>query len=126
MATYRINYEKELYHFGVKGMKWGSRKTEKVTVSGKRGNRLVKGKLSGYNKNLHTVRGKYHVKALNNAIKGTKIADITVDGVSRHAVERMLKRKIKSTSVINAAKKPLHITEPKVDEQGRTSRQAIG
>lgn len=105
MCSYNYTFPKELYHYGVKGMKWGVRRTKDE---------------------LKYDRGSIE-SSLNRFLKTSIIVnEITVKEVSKHALDQAVNRKISSKEMIDAIKFPLHIKERKIDQFGRTSQRFIG
>ena len=102
---WRYRSTDELCHYGVKGMKWGVRRTREQL-------RHDKGSImSVVNRNASKI-------ATRNGILVTSIAD--------HAGDQAHERKITSKEIVDALQKPLYIKGVKVDDEGRKSQQFIG
>lgn len=98
-------YQAELYHYGVKGMHWGIRRSREELK---------------FNKSSV-------IASVNRAVANT----ITKKGIkltsfSDHAGERAQERKITAKSIIDAVKKPLYISNVVADKEGRPSQRFIG
>lgn len=105
---WRYNYSNELYHYGVKGMKWGVRRSkeelkyDKFSVS------------ATLNRKLPNIR-------TSNGLSITKI--------SNHAFDRIGSRddrKVSAEDIIDALTNPIEIRKPKIDTEGRRSQRFIG
>jgi hypothetical protein len=95
----------EIYHYGVKGMKWGVRRSKEELR---------------YNRNsIYT--------SVNRSIP--KIASkngILVRSFSKHAADQAQDRKVSAKDIVDALKKPLYIEPIKFDKNGRPSKRFIG
>lgn len=110
IRDYMIRYRKPspvtfLMHYGVKGMKWGVRRTPEEL---------------GHNKESVMAR-----------VNRRKIEVTTADGVhvvrmSSHAGDQAQNRKVKTEEIIDALQSPMYIKPTKADPQGRLSQQFIG
>ena len=98
MWSYNYSGSYELYHYGVKGMKWGVRRTPEQI---------------GYNKQINTGT----ITASNGLIVRTS---------SIHAKTRAKDRMVDSEDAVDALKNPLHISDIKTDQYGRRSQRFIG
>lgn len=100
-----IYYGKELYHYGVKGQKWGVRRTKKQLLYDRGSiNSILKKKLVGMN--------------ISNGIVITEC--------KLHVADRGEERSIRAKDIIDAVKNPLYIRKAKPDNKKRLSRQFIG
>ena len=98
----------ELYHYGIKGMKWGVRRTPEQL---KYDRYSVQAKL---NRNLPSITTKNNVK---------------VSSISGHALDQIETRddrKVSAKDVMNALKDPLKIGSVKFDEYGQPSIRYTG
>lgn len=105
---WRYRYTSELYHYGIKGMKWGVRRTKRQLQYDRYSIMAV------LNKNLHKIKTPNGVK---------------VKTVSSHALDRIEKyedRKVTAKEIGDALVNPIHIDKIKVDKQGRRSIRYIG
>ncbi len=106
MWQYRHTYE--LYHHGIKGMKWGVRRTKEELRY-----------------------DRYSISAtLNRNLKNVKTPNgVKVRKISLHALERIEKqpdRRVTARDITNALEKPLHIDKIRVDSEGQRSVRYIG
>ncbi len=106
MWQYRHTYE--LYHHGIKGMKWGVRRTKEELRY-----------------------DRYSISAtLNRNLKNVKTPNgVKVQKISLHALERIEKqpdRRVTARDITNALEKPLHIGEIRLDKLGQRSIRYIG
>lgn len=95
----------EIYHYGVKGMKWGVRRSKEELR---------------YNRNSVYA-------SVNRSIP--KIASkngILVRSFSKHAANQAQERKVSAKDIVDALKKPLYIEPVRIDDYGRKSRRFIG
>lgn len=94
-----------LKHYGVKGMKWGVRRTPEQL-------RYDKSSITGIvNKSL------------------TKIATkngILVRSISDHAANQAAQRKVSAKDIVDALKNSLYINDVIIDDSGRKSQRFIG
>jgi hypothetical protein len=105
MWTYKQTYPLELYHYGVKGMKWGVRRTPEQLR---------------YNKN--SIQTSLNERVLKNST----INGIPIRSVSPHVADRAAERKISVNEILDAIKKPLDITDIKIRNDGKRSQNFIG
>lgn len=101
------NYKWELFHYGVKGMKWGVRRSRKELK---------------YNRNSIAA-------SVNRSIKVYKIATkngILVKGFSEHAVDQAEERKVSAKQIVSALQRPIYIEDIRTDNKGRRSQRFIG
>ena len=95
----------EIYHYGVKGMKWGVRRSKEELR---------------YNRNSIYA-------SVNRSIP--KIAyknGILVRPFSQHAADQAQDREVSAKDIVDALKKPLYIEPVRIDDYGRKSRRFIG
>lgn len=84
-----IIHNGELYHYGVKGMKWGVRRSAEVQGV----NRQYKSELKGLKKEYHKQKGKNAGKhVLNSMVLGRKTANIT-NAFAKHKARKDFKSK---------------------------------
>lgn len=94
-----------LMHYGIKGMRWGVRRTKEELM---------------YNK--ESVLAAVNRKSLN-----VKTANgIRVYELSDHAGDQVTARKVSAKDIVDAVTKPLHIKDVEYDQFGRPSQQFIG
>lgn len=105
MWSYNYGYYDELRHYGIKGMRWGVRRTKKELL-------YDKGSIQSIiNKNASSII----------ASNGLLIRSISI-----HAVEQAHNRNVSAKSIIDSLKNPLQIREPRIDQLGRKSQRFIG
>lgn len=98
-------YQAELYHYGVKGMKWGIRRTKEQLLHDK-------GSITS---------------VVNHHIRGIKTATgIPLTAFSDHAGDQARDRKVAAKDILDALQNPLHTGDVKHDGQGRPSQLFIG
>lgn len=105
---WNYNYNNEMYHYGIKGMKWGVRRSKEEL----RYDRYSI--MSTLNRNLKDV----------NTPNGVKVKKISTHSLDQ--IEKRADRKVSSKDVLNALTKPLHIGDVKVDKSGLPSIRYIG
>ena len=98
----------ELYHYGIKGMKWGVRRSKDQLA---------------YNR--------YSISSvLNKNLRNVKTPNgVTVKQISEHALDQIESRddrKVTSRNIINALSSPMHVTKERIDKHGRASVRYIG
>lgn len=101
------NYKWELFHYGVKGMKWGVRRSREELK---------------YNRNSVAA-------SVNRSIKVFKVATkngILVRGFSEHAADQAEERGVSANQIVSALQRPIYIGKVKTDEEGRRSQRFIG
>ncbi len=105
---WKYTYSSELYHYGVKGMKWGIRRSKEELR---------------YNRNSI-------VAVLSRRLKDVKTPNgVQITSVSVHALDRIENRddrKVSAKEIVNALNKPIHIGQEKIDSKGRSSIRYIG
>lgn len=108
MLWYRrfLASEMELMHYGVKGMKWGVRRS-KEELRYNRGS--IESTVNRYLSYNITTRDGTHV---NN--------------ISAHAAEQAESRKVSTKDILDATERSLYISAVKTDGKGRRSKQYIG
>lgn len=95
----------EIYHYGVKGIKWGVRRSKEELK---------------YNRNSVYA-------SVNRSIP--KIAsknEILVRSFSQHAADQAQDRKVSAKDIVDALKKPFYIEPMRIDDYGRKSNRFIG
>lgn len=108
MWEYNYSYPSELYHYGVKGMKWGVRRTPQQL-------RYDKYSIIGVlRRNLPDVK----------TPNGVKVKDISAHAMDR--IENKNDRKVTAREIMLALSNPMHISKERVDSDGRHSVQYIG
>ena len=95
----------ELAHHGIKGQKWGVRRTAE--------------QLS---------HDRYSIEACLNKKKIETPNGVSVTHISKHALDRIEEpsRRVTAKEIENALTKPIHIDNIKVDEENRRSQRFIG
>lgn len=101
---YNLTYE-SLYHYGVKGQKWGVRRTKEE---------------------LHYNKGSVESVVNHGIPKIAASHGVLVTKISSHAAEQAEDRKVQSKDIIDALKSPIHVSEPIVDKLGRKSIKYVG
>lgn len=104
---WKYNYTNELYHYGVKGMKWGVRRTKEQLEHDRYS---IEARLNKKLPNIQTPNG------------------VKVQHISEHALNRTedLTRRVTVNETINALTKPLYIRNTVIDNKGRPSQRYIG
>ncbi len=109
-VEYLMRYSKPppqtfLMHYGVKGMKWGIRRTPEELRY-----------------NPSSVMASVNRKGINVVTSaGGRVASM-----SSHAGDQAKQRKVSAKEIVDALRSPLYIKPVKYDEQGRPSKQYIG
>ncbi len=98
-------YKNHLCHHGIKGQKWGVRRTPEQL------------KYDHY-----SVRSKVN----NRLVQFAASNGLLVKELSVHASEQAADRKVSSKDIIDALKKPMYTDDVKVDKKGRKSQRFIG
>lgn len=92
-------------HYGVKGMKWGVRRTREQLK---------------YNKNSITA-------SVNRLlIKVAAKNGILIRSISDHAANQASERKVSAKEIVDALKKSLYIRDVRTDKSGRKSQRFVG
>jgi len=105
---YNYNRPFELYHYGVKGMKWGIRRTPEEL---KYNRTSISASMNNYFKKNKTV-----------TVDGT-----TIKGISNYSANRAAERKVSAKNMISAATKPLDVEKKlRYNERGEPSRRYTG
>lgn len=98
----------ELFHYGIKGMKWGVRRTKEQLK---------------YDR--HSIQAK-----VNRALPSLKTTNnVKVRSISEHALDKIESdddRKVTAAQIVNALEKPLNIGKTKFDKYGRPSIRYTG
>lgn len=103
-----------LCHYGVKGMKWGVRRSKEQLK---------------YN------RASIEAVVNRTLSKNTVVSPsgIRLTGISGHALDRIQfgddhgnERKVTAKQILDAVKNPLHVDEIKIDKKGRPSQKHFG
>ena len=102
---WRYRYPEELYHYGVKGMKWGVRRSKESLR---------------YNKSsvIASVNRSVSKTVTKNGIKLTALSD--------HAGDQARDRKVSAKAIIDAVRNPLYTESVTIDKKGRPSQRFIG
>lgn len=95
----------ELAHHGIKGQKWGVRRTAEQLA-----------------------HDRYSIEACLNKKKIETPNGVSVTHISKHALDRIEEpsRRVTAKEIENALTKPIHIDNIKVDEENRRSQRFIG
>ncbi len=98
-------YQVELCHYGVKGMKWGVRRSKEELA---------------YNKNsvIAAVNRKEIKVKMKHGVLTCRMSD--------HAGIQAASRKVSSRAIVDAISKPLYINDIILDKVGRKSQRYIG
>lgn len=98
-------YQVELCHYGIKGMKWGVRRSKEELA---------------YNKNsvIAAVNRKEIKVKMKHGILTCRMSD--------HAGIQAASRKVSSREIVDAITKPLYINDITLDQAGRKSQRYIG
>lgn len=103
--TFSYSYSPALFHYGIKGMKWGVRRTPEEL---------------GYNKgSVESVVNRHLPKVI--AKNGLKVRSMSI-----HAAEQAEERKVKAKEILETLNNPLYIYGIRTDEQGRRSQRLVG
>ena len=92
-------------HYGVKGMKWGVRRTPEQLK---------------YNKNSVTA------SVNRSLIKVATKNGILVRSISDHAANQASERKVSAKEIVDALKNSLYIRDVRTDKSGRKSQRFVG
>lgn len=98
-------YQAELYHYGVKGMKWGVRRSKEELKYNK------SSVIASVNRSISTITTKNGVK---------------LSALSDHAGDQARDRKVGAKAIVDAVKNPLYIRPTVTDKQGRPSQRFVG
>lgn len=98
----RVAYPNELWHYGVKGMKWGVRRGPPYPIE----------KQIGKTRRFETVTS-----------DGVKVTSLSSHGQDRALDET---RNISDQAIVEALHHPLDVGEVRIDEKGRPSKRYIG
>lgn len=101
MRRYNYTYPDELCHYGVKGMRWGVRRSKEAL-------RYDRGSIASV-----VNRAKVKVKL------GRKILTIRM---TNHAAEQAEKRRVCAAHIVDALRNPMIIETVRVDANGRSVR----
>lgn len=96
----------EIYHYGIKGMKWGVRRSPEEL---------------GHNK--YSVLSRTNRFLSNNVVTRN---GYRVTSISDHASSQAQNRKVTTENIIDTIKNPLYIRKITVDDLGRKSQRFIG
>lgn len=98
-------YQAELYHYGIKGMRWGVRRSKEELR---------------YNKSSV-------IASVNRSIKSHVTRNgIRLSSLSEHAGDQARDRKVSAKAIVDAVKNPLYIKQVRYDNLGRPSQRFIG
>ena len=104
MDWYR-KYRDELYHYGVKGMKWGVRRTKEEL-------RYNKGSIQSI---------------INRRASGIKTKNgLKITAMSDHIGDQASSRKVEAKHIVDALENPIYIRDVRYDKQGRPSQRFVG
>lgn len=105
--NFMIYYGKELYHHGIKGQKWGIRRTKEELKLDPESRKIAYSRM--IKNNLRTKNG------------------IKITGVSKHMIDEKRRDRTQSPKdVANALTNPLKITGIKYNDKGEPSMRFIG
>lgn len=107
-SYYPSIFTHELKHYGIKGMKWGVRRTPEQLK---------------YDR--YSIAAHLHTR-LKRIVTPNKVV---IRGIKDHALDRIENRedrRVSAKQIIDALSNPLLITKEKVDSEGRKSVQYIG
>lgn len=94
-----------LMHYGIKGMKWGVRRTPEEL---------------GHDKESIIARVNHH------ELKVTTANGVRIARMSDHAGDQARDRKVKTEEIVDALQSSMYISPIKMDEFGRSSQQFVG